>query len=106
MDRLVGDKRLRLAKSRSSSGGGVNSAAVRLRGAASALLPQGSRSAYSAPCRSPRAGGSAHAIATPPPNAATPRGRDTPMDQALRDKGLANRKAVLGEDYVNKAMGS
>ena len=28
------------------------------------------------------------------------------MDKALRDKGLANRKAVLGEDYVNKAMAS
>jgi 4-carboxymuconolactone decarboxylase len=28
------------------------------------------------------------------------------MDQALRDKGIANRKAVLGEDYVNKAMAS
>ena len=26
------------------------------------------------------------------------------MDKALRDKGLANRKAVLGEDYVNKAI--
>jgi 4-carboxymuconolactone decarboxylase len=26
------------------------------------------------------------------------------MDRALRDKGLANRKAVLGEDYVNKSM--
>ena len=26
------------------------------------------------------------------------------MDKALRDKGLANRKAVLGEDYVNKAL--
>ena len=26
------------------------------------------------------------------------------MDKALRDKGLANRKAVLGEDYVNKSM--
>ena len=26
------------------------------------------------------------------------------MDKALRDKGFANRKAVLGEDYVNKAM--
>ena len=31
---------------------------------------------------------------------------DTSMDQALRDKGIANRKAVLGEDYVNKAMAS
>ena len=28
------------------------------------------------------------------------------MDKALRDKGLANRKAVLGEDYVNKAIAS
>ena len=28
------------------------------------------------------------------------------MDKALRDKGLANRKAVLGEDYVNKSMSS
>ena len=28
------------------------------------------------------------------------------MDQALRDKGIANRKAVLGEDYVNKSMAS
>ena len=28
------------------------------------------------------------------------------MDKALRDKGLANRKAVLGEDYVNKSMAS
>lgn len=26
------------------------------------------------------------------------------MDQELRAKGLANRKAVLGEDYVNKNM--
>src|SRR5262245_18386598 len=26
------------------------------------------------------------------------------MDKALRDKGLANRKAVLGEDYVNRSM--
>ena len=26
------------------------------------------------------------------------------MDKALRDKGLANRKAVLGEEYVNKSM--
>ena len=26
------------------------------------------------------------------------------MDKALRDKGLAMRKAVLGEDYVNKSM--
>ena len=26
------------------------------------------------------------------------------MDKALRDNGLANRKAVLGEDYVNKSM--
>ncbi len=31
---------------------------------------------------------------------------ETSMDQALRDKGIANRKAVLGEDYVNKAMAS
>src|SRR5512145_1597995 len=31
---------------------------------------------------------------------------DTPMDQALRDKGLANRKAVLGEEYVDKSMAS
>jgi 4-carboxymuconolactone decarboxylase len=37
-------------------------------------------------------------IATP----VQPRRRD--MDKALRDKGLANRKAVLGEDYVNKSM--
>ena len=28
------------------------------------------------------------------------------MDKALRDKGLAMRKAVLGEDYVNKSLGS
>jgi 4-carboxymuconolactone decarboxylase len=28
------------------------------------------------------------------------------MDQALRDKGIANRKAVLGEDYVNQSMAS
>ena len=28
------------------------------------------------------------------------------MDKALRDKGLANRKAVLGEDYVNKSLAS
>ena len=28
------------------------------------------------------------------------------MDKALRDKGLAMRKAVLGEDYVNKSMAS
>ena len=28
------------------------------------------------------------------------------MDKTLRDKGLANRKAVLGEDYVNKSMAS
>ena len=28
------------------------------------------------------------------------------MDKALRGKGLANRKAVLGEDYVNKSMAS
>ena len=28
------------------------------------------------------------------------------MDKALRDKGLANRKAVLGEDYVDKSMAS
>jgi 4-carboxymuconolactone decarboxylase len=26
------------------------------------------------------------------------------MDKDLQAKGLANRKAVLGEDYVNKAM--
>jgi len=26
--------------------------------------------------------------------------------EALRDKGIANRKAVLGEDYVNKSMAS
>lgn len=26
------------------------------------------------------------------------------MDKELREKGLANRKAVLGEDYVNKNM--
>lgn len=26
------------------------------------------------------------------------------MDKALRDKGLANRKAVLGEEYVNKNL--
>jgi 4-carboxymuconolactone decarboxylase len=26
------------------------------------------------------------------------------MDKALRDKGLATRKAVLGEDYVNKSL--
>ena len=26
------------------------------------------------------------------------------MDQTLRDKGLANRKEVLGEEYVNKSM--
>ena len=31
-------------------------------------------------------------------------GKETAMDKALRDKGLANRKAVLGEDYVNKSM--
>ena len=28
------------------------------------------------------------------------------MDKALRDKGLAMRKAVLGEDYVNKSLAS
>ena len=28
------------------------------------------------------------------------------MDQALRDKGLANRKAVLGEEYVTRSMAS
>ncbi|NJO35195.1 MAG: 4-carboxymuconolactone decarboxylase, partial [Rhodospirillales bacterium] len=28
------------------------------------------------------------------------------MDKALREKGIANRKAVLGEEYVNKAMAS
>ena len=28
------------------------------------------------------------------------------MDKALRDKGLANRKAVLGEEYVDKSMAS
>jgi 4-carboxymuconolactone decarboxylase len=37
--------------------------------------------------------------------AATRHCEDT-MDKALRDKGLANRKAVLGEDYVNKSMAS
>ncbi|MDX2205081.1 MAG: carboxymuconolactone decarboxylase family protein [Hyphomicrobiaceae bacterium] len=26
------------------------------------------------------------------------------MDKALRDKGLANRKAVLGEEYVNRNL--
>ena len=26
------------------------------------------------------------------------------MDKALQAKGIANRKAVLGEEYVNKAM--
>ena len=26
------------------------------------------------------------------------------MDKALRDKGLANRKAALGEEYVNKNL--
>jgi 4-carboxymuconolactone decarboxylase len=26
------------------------------------------------------------------------------MDKALHDRGLANRKKVLGEDYVNKSM--
>jgi 4-carboxymuconolactone decarboxylase len=31
---------------------------------------------------------------------------ETPMDKALRDKGLANRKAVLGEDYVKKSLAS
>jgi 4-carboxymuconolactone decarboxylase len=28
------------------------------------------------------------------------------MDQALRDKGLATRKAVLGEEYVNRSLAS
>ena len=28
------------------------------------------------------------------------------MDKALQAKGIANRKAVLGEEYVNKAMAS
>ena len=28
------------------------------------------------------------------------------MDKALRDKGLAMRKAVLGEEYVNKSLAS
>lgn len=28
------------------------------------------------------------------------------MDKALRDKGLATRKAVLGEEYVNKSLAS
>ena len=28
------------------------------------------------------------------------------MDKELQAKGMANRKAVLGEDYVNKAMAS
>jgi 4-carboxymuconolactone decarboxylase len=28
------------------------------------------------------------------------------MDKELREKGLANRKAVLGEEYVNKNMAS
>ena len=28
------------------------------------------------------------------------------MDKVLRDKGLANRRAVLGEEYVNKAIGA
>ena len=28
------------------------------------------------------------------------------MDKALQAQGLANRKAVLGEDYVNKSMAS
>jgi 4-carboxymuconolactone decarboxylase len=37
-------------------------------------------------------------------NAPTPPRRRTPMDKALIEKGIANRKAVLGEDYVNKAM--
>jgi 4-carboxymuconolactone decarboxylase len=40
-------------------------------------------------------------IARPP----FPTGGNT-MDKALRDKGIANRKAVLGEDYVNKSMAS
>jgi 4-carboxymuconolactone decarboxylase len=35
---------------------------------------------------------------------AHPARKETAMDKALRDKGLANRKAVLGEDYVNKSM--
>jgi hypothetical protein len=28
---------------------------------------------------------------------------ETMVDKALRDKGLAIRKAVLGEEYVNRA---
>ena len=31
---------------------------------------------------------------------------NTLMDKALQAKGIANRKAVLGEEYVNKAMAS
>ncbi len=31
---------------------------------------------------------------------------NTLMDKALQAKGMANRKAVLGEEYVNKAMAS
>ena len=31
---------------------------------------------------------------------------ETRMDRALRDKGLANRKKVLGDAYVEKSMAS
>jgi 4-carboxymuconolactone decarboxylase len=47
---------------------------------------------------------------SPPAKAANDRGGirlwEIEMDKALRDKGLANRKAVLGDDYVNKSMAS
>jgi 4-carboxymuconolactone decarboxylase len=33
-----------------------------------------------------------------------PSDQETMMDKALRDKGLANRKAVLGEAYVEQAI--